>query len=74
MCMLFAFLAMMYYGVILIVMRTPKKINDKNSKEKDKDGSGNEERFRIMDKIVFVIYLISFLLFNVGYFLRYLLD
>ena len=72
--MLFAFFAMMYYGVILIIMRTPKKVNDKNADGQGKDGSGNEERFRNMDKIVFIIYLICFLLFNVGYSIRYLLH
>ena len=64
---------MMYYGVILSLIRKPQKV-------KDADGSkiaiakieSYEDAFVVTDKLFFVLYTILFLLFNIVYFTKYM--
>ena len=55
---------MIYYGAILFKLRRPAKVTD--CKEVDND------QFERLDKVVFVIYSIVFLLYNFGYFSTYI--
>ena len=61
-CQVFAFLAMMYYGFILFAMRRTKKIDNLIIK---KDAPENEDPFARLDKLMFVIYLVSFVIYNI---------
>ena len=53
---------MMYYGIILFAMRRSKKIDSLMMK---KDTLENEDPFARLDKLMFVIYLFSFVIYNI---------
>ena len=53
---------MMYYGFILFAMRRSKRIDNLMMK---KDASDNDDPFARIDKLMFVIYLFSFVIYNI---------
>ena len=53
---------MMYYGFILFAMRRSKRIDNLMMK---KDASDNDDPFARIDKLMFVIYLVSFVIYNI---------
>ena len=57
---------MMYYGIILFMMRKSKKIADKDKSME------NEDPFAKVDKLVFAIYISSFLFYNIIYFFKFI--
>ena len=65
----FAFLAMMYYGIILFAIRKPKKVVNLLQK---KDASDNEDPFSKLDKLMFVIYVLSFIFYNIVHFSKFI--
>ena len=72
-CLVFSFLAMMYYGVILSLIRKPQKIKDSDgSKITNAKNDNSEDAFVVTDKLFFVLYTILFLLFNIVYFTKYM--
>ena len=70
--MTFIAMAMMYYGLILFNLRKiTKKIQmtEKTSKGKDEELSNIIIKF---DRLMLIIYIIIFILFNAYYFIKYL--
>ena len=68
-CQVFAFLAMMYYGIMLFAMRKTKKISNQIQK---RDAYDNEDPFSRLDKLMFVIYILSFLFYNIVHFSKFI--
>ena len=66
---MFGFLAMMYYGIVLFAIRRPQKVKDQKSK---KDAPDNEDPFSKLDKLMFVIYIALFLVYNVVHFSKFI--
>ena len=69
-CMIFIGMAIMYHGLILIILRKSTKIGDSKMYS---NGSNNELSNLIIkwDQLIFIIYIIIFALFNVSYFIYY---
>ena len=64
---------MMYYGVILSLIRKPQKVKDADgSKIVNPKIETSEDAFVVTDKLFFVLYTILFLLFNIVYFTKYM--
>ena len=66
---MFAFLAMMYYGIILFEIRRPKKGVGLLRK---KEATDNEDLFSRLDKLMFAIYISSFVIYNFVHFSKFL--
>ena len=72
-CLVFSFIAMMYYGVILSLIRKPQKVKDADgSKIANAKIETSEDAFVVTDKLFFVLYTVLFLLFNIVYFTKYM--
>ena len=58
---------MMYYGVILSLIRKPQKVKDADgSKIANAKIETSEDAFVVTDKLFFVLYTVLFLLFRLG--------
>ena len=57
-CIVFSFLAIMYYGGLLYVVRNSKKI------QPNEDKSENSDPYFKMDRMCFSIYISAFIFFN----------
>ena len=68
-CQVFAFLAMMYYGFILFAIRKTKKVSNQIQKREPSD---NEDSFSRLDKLMFVIYILSFFFYNIVHFSKFI--
>ena len=68
-CQVFAFLSMMYYGIILFAIRKTKKVSNQIQKG---GASDNEDPFSRLDKLMFVIYILSFLFYNIVHFSKFI--
>ena len=68
--MIFSFIAMIYYGVILSLIRKPQKVKDADGSKIANDTS--DDAFVVTDKLFFVLYTILFLFFNIVYFTKYM--
>ena len=73
-CMTFIALAMMYYGLILFKLRTILKIKDENWASKEHEKIHLSNSVIKFDRFMLIIYVLLFFLFNVYYFLNYLLS
>ena len=73
-CMTFIALAMMYYGLILFKLRTLLKIKDENWASKEHEKIQLSNSVIKFDRFMLIIYVLLFFLFNVYYFLNYLLN
>ena len=73
-CMTFIALAMMYYGLILFKLRTILKIKDENWASKEHEKIQLSNSVIKFDRFMLIIYVLLFFLFNVYYFLNYLLS
>ena len=60
---------MMYYGIILFAIRKPKKVANQIQKTGAVD---TEDPFSRLDKLMFVIYILSFLFFNIIHFSKFI--
>ena len=58
-CIVFSFLAIMYYGGLLYVVRNSKKV------QPSVDITENSDPYFKMDRISFSIYISAFILFNI---------
>ena len=72
--MIFIALAMLYYGLILFKLRKFSKKNKIGSTKKDSNEDMEELSDSIIkwDRLMLVIYVIIFILFNAYYFIKYL--
>ena len=73
-CMTFIALALMYYGLILFKLRTIMKIKDENWASKEHEKIQLSNSVIKFDRFMLIIYVLLFFLFNVYYFLNYLLS
>ena len=64
-CIVFSFLAIMYYGALLYVDRNPEKVKPIVAKSEKSDP------YFKMDRICFGIYISTFFLFNVVTVVKY---
>ena len=69
--LMFTFCAMIYYGFILFKIRTQKKIKDENQTNMYKNVN-EEDKYERIDTFAFLIYILSFISFNVIYTIRYM--
>ena len=69
-CMIFIAMAILYHGMILIILRRISKIGDAQMYP---NGNENELSNSIIrwDQTMIIIYVIIFALVNVAYFIRY---
>ena len=67
----FAFVAIIYYGVVLFLIRKPQKGKVKQFSTKDKGKNDEDDQYVKVDRFMFVIYMTSFLLYNVVYFFQF---
>ena len=65
-------IAILYYGLILYWIRKPKKVSNVSSTIKDKDEEYGEDQYIKIDRFMFVVYIISFLIYNMIYFLHFI--
>ena len=70
-CMVFMSFAMMYYGLILFKLRRTSKEESAVRPFNEKDAHFSDLIIK-WDRIIFVIYLITFIFFNFSYFIIYL--
>ena len=74
-CIMFTFSTIMYYGLILFLLRKPLKLKDEvtNSNcSKRNVNNDDDDRYIKLDRFMFVTYMSLFLIFNAVYFLTYL--
>ena len=67
-CQAFAFIAMVYYGIILFAIRKPKKIQNEDS---TKELPNAEDTFARIDKLMFVMYIFCFIVYTLVHFVRF---
>ena len=71
--MTFIAMAMMYYGLILFNLRKiTKKIRTVEGKKSNEDAEELSNKIIKFDRLILIIYMIIFILFNVYYFIKYL--
>ena len=71
-CQVFAFVAMVYYGIILFAIRKPKKVNDESPTNLSSNtNTNNEDPFARTDKLMFVIYIFCFAVYTLVHFVRF---
>ena len=71
-CLSFMLMAILYYGLILYWIRKPKKVSNGSSTIKEKDEEYGEDQYIKIDRFMFVVYIISFLIYNMIYFLHFI--
>ena len=69
-CLMFAFAAMMYYGIILLLLRKPQKVKDETASRALKDAINEDDCYARVDKFIFLLYIISFIIYNLTYFMQ----
>ena len=67
---MFAFVAMMYYGIILLLLRKPQKVKDETASRALKDAINEDDCYARVDKFMFLLYIISFIIYNLTYFMQ----
>ena len=72
-CMIFIAMAMLYYGFILFSLRKKLKIEDTEKSEKDNKMKLTNSVITC-DRVMLVIYVLYFIIFNTSYFIYYLLT
>ena len=65
-CIVFSFLAIIYYGALLYVDRNPEKVKPIVAKSEKSDP------YFKMDRICFAIYISAFIIFNVAIMTKYI--
>ena len=73
-CMIQIAMAMVYYGLILLNLRKILKISDGAKAGNEKNVQKMTNSIIKMDRLMLVAYIIIFFLFNVCYFISYLLK
>ena len=73
-CMIFLAIAMLYHGVILFILRKIKKIEDTKMAQNDNEDVLLSNSIIKLDRLIFVMYGISFAIFNAYYFLKYHIE
>ena len=73
-CIMFTFSTIMYYGLILFLLRKPLKVKDEvnNSNCSKRNVDNDYDHYIKSDRFMFVTYMSLFLIFNAVYFLTYL--
>ena len=61
----------LYYGVVLFLIRKPQKGKVKQFSPKEKGKNDEDDQYVKVDRFMFVIYMTSFLLYNVVYFFQF---
>ena len=72
-CMIFVAMAMLYYGFILFSLRKKLKIEDAEKSAKDKNIKLTNSVITC-DRVMLVIYVLYFIIFNTSYFIYYSLT
>ena len=75
-CIIFISMAMVYHGLILFNLRKITKkiqIDEKRPSRKEKDEELSNRIIRL-DRLMLIVYITIFILFNVYYFMKYLLK
>ena len=65
---------MLYHGVILFILRKIKKIEDTKMAQNDNEDVLLSNSIIKLDRLIFVMYGISFAIFNAYYFLKYHIE
>ena len=73
-CMIQIAMALVYYGLILFKLRKILKISDAAKAGNEKNVQQMTNSIIKMDRLMVVAYIIIFFLFNVCYFISYLLK
>ena len=66
--MIFIALAMIYYGMILFMLRKIKKVQDSNIVIPNEDKLSNS--IIKGDRVILVLYVFTFIIFNLSYFIK----
>ena len=69
-CLMFAFAAMMYYGIILLLLRKPQKVKNEATSRPLKDSINEDDCYARVDKFMFLLYIFSFIIYNLTYFIQ----